>query len=248
MSRVPDDDTIRTGVRVRMITATAIVSAGLAPIVDELVLGDAMNEPRMSSGTLLYGAWAALLGAIGGGLVMRIALDRRSPLHVLWLATLAGILHPPFLIPQLILDSESPVLTVLAVVALGAAVSAPVGLGFGAVFLAGLAGVHADLTTPTRATRSRTWLAIARLFAAAAAVALLLSLWLGGSYCQLVFYVLLPALGLEAPPGTDLEWTRLLVLPAPFALAALSAWLVARREEIVSPPRAEAVPETPAGT
>jgi hypothetical protein len=215
----PDDDTTRERARWTLQASAALVSAGLAPIVDELVLGDAtfVTEPRMSTTTLLYAAWAALVGAAGGALAVHLALDRRSPLHVLWIATLVGILHPPLVLPQLIAHAESPVVALLGVTLMGTVVSAPAGLVFGVIFLAGLAG-------------SRTWLAVARMFAAAGAVALVLSIPLGGSYCQLVFFVLLPALGIEPPPGTDIEWTRLVVVPAPFVLASLGAFLLARRD------------------
>lgn len=217
MSTPETDEAARVRVRLPMMATAALVSAGLAPLVDELFF-PRFTEPRMSPLTLLYGLGAAALAALYAGVVVHLALRRKSPLHVLWIATIAGILHPPLLAAHMVFEAENPLYAVVGMTLLGAVVSAPVGFAFGVVFLAGL-------WAP-----SRTGLAIARMFAAAGAIALLLSIPLGGSYCQLVFFVLLPALGLEAPPGTDIEWTRLLVVPGPFALTSLTAFLLARRE------------------
>lgn len=233
-----DDDALRARMRVILIASAAVASAGLAALADELLIGGAIGEARMSFRTLAYGSWAALLGGIGGGLVMRAALARSSPWHVLWIAALAGVLHAPLLVFEMVIDAENPLFAGLGILLLGAPVGAPLGLVFGFVFLAGLTKVHGELAAPTDASLEHAWLAAAHTFAAASAVALLLAIPLGGSYCQLVFFVIAPALGVEVAEGTNLEWTRFLVLPAPFVLLAVSAWRLARWSRVGAEPPA----------
>ena len=240
LDRLETAEILRTRARRTIVSAAALASALLAPLVDELILGEAFGHGRMDGGEVLgFGAWGALAGAALGGLTMWLGLRAAGAAHVVWIAMLAGILYLPLLllgglIPTVAAGGPSDLLAMLGgllvATIVGAIASGPAGLCFGLVFVAGLAEVHGHLETPSQETPIRAVHGAARLFGAATLASLLLACALEGSFCQLVFFVLLPSVGIEAAAGTDIAWTRFVILPAPFALAALvtlarGAWL-----------------------
>ncbi len=231
-----------------VIGAAALASLGLAPLVDELILGTGAFEPRMNATTLLYGAWSAILGALVGGQVVRSSLERR-PWRVLALAALGGTLHPAMLFAPVQLDelSRGELLDVVrmtgGILVLSTLVAGPIGLVFGLVFSAGVWPLQPHYAARSPHVVRHAWTASARILLAASVPAGLLAYVLAGSYCQLIFFLLLPALGLEAPPGTDIEWTRLVLVPAPFFLAAAVSWACAGRlAPPLTAPAGEAAP------
>lgn len=243
LDRLETAETLRAHARRTIVLSAALASAGLAPLVDELVLGNAFGHGRMQAGPVIaIGVWGALLAAAIGGAAVHLALRTDSAANVVWLSILAGIAYVPLLLggallPEIVDASASDVLPILGGGALttlvGAIVSGPAGFGFGLVFLAGLAPLSPSIEAPTHELPARAHYAAAGLFGAASASAFLLSLAMTGSYCQVIFFVLLPALGIEVPPGTDLAWTCFVVVPTPFVvltIAALArgAWLARR--------------------
>ena len=240
LDRLDDAETLRARARRTIVLAAALASAGLAPLVDELLLGNAFGHGRMDAGGVLgFGVWGAMLGALIGGSAVRVSLRTDSAANVVWVSILAGIVYLPLLfagavLPELVRHGLGDLLAMLGggvlITVIGAIVSGPAGFGFGLVFLAGLAPLRPSIESPTHELPARAHYAAAGLFGAAGASAFLLSLALTGSYCQMVFFVLLPALGMEAPPGTDIAWTCSVIVPAPFvsmtvAALARGAWL-----------------------
>jgi len=249
LDRLETEETLRTRARRTIVAGAAFASAILAPLVDELVLGDLFGHGRLDGGEVLtFGAWGALVGAALGGLTMWLGLRTRAAAHVVWIAILAGLVYVPSLLlgallPSLATRGPSDLLGMLGgllmATMVGVIASGPAGFCFGLVFAAGLVEIHGRLERPTQETPTRAVRGATRLFAAAALASLVLALPLEGSFCQLVFFVLLPTLGIEPASGTDIAWTRFVILPAPFALAALvtlarGAWLDRRMRRTVA--------------
>jgi hypothetical protein len=233
IDRLETAETLRGRARRTIVLAAAIASAGLAPLVDELVLGNAFGHGRMDAVPVLaFGAWGAVLAAAIGGATVHLSLRTDSAANVVWLSILAGIAYLPVLlggalVPELADRGVDDLLSMLGggllITVVGAIVSGPAGFGFGLVFLAGLAPLRPSIDAPTHELPARAHYAAGGLFGAASASAFLLSLAMTGSYCQMIFFVLLPALGVEAPPGTDLAWTCFVVVPTPFVVLSLAA-------------------------
>ena len=206
-----------------MVLAAAIASAVLCPLVDELVLGDLGGGAYRLGELALLAAWAASLGALLGGLAVHAGLRReRGAVHVVALATLAGAIYPVLFVGAGLLDELGRtgsadlgrvLLAPFVLLLVGAIVSVPAGLVFGLIFAAGASPAHAALSRPSHEGPAIAFAGGARLLVGAAALAVLLALGLEGRYCQVIFHSLLPALGREAPPGTDIAWTRLACRP-----------------------------------
>lgn len=231
LDRLDDQDTLRARARRTVLAAVAVSAAVLAPLVDELLLGNAISHGRMDAAWVFFaGAWAAITAALTATLAMHRALGSATPAAVVGFSVLGGVLYPVALFSPGFLaglpsgDWMRLLAMPFVVVLLGGFFSAPAGLGFGFVFLSGIARIHGDLAQPTQETPARAWRAAALICASGALASLLLAVILAGSYCQLIFFVLLPALGIEAGEGTDLAWTRFVLLPAPLALASIAAF------------------------
>ncbi len=237
-----DPQTLPLRARRPLIGAAALASAVLAPLVDEVVLGGLSSMGRIDLDELLtFGLWGGLLGAALGGLVMRAALrPGRSPAAALGFALLAGIAYPVCLLAVPALRSLSTadvsellrvlVIGPLAVTFIGMIASVPAGFGFGLLF--GAASLHARtfIDRPALDQVARGWASAALLLGIASGAAWFLAAAISGPYCQAIFYVILPALDVVPPEGTDVAWTRLVLFPAPLALAALTAWALSWRE------------------
>ena len=232
MSARIDAARIDTRTRWPVVIAAAIASAVLSPLVDELVLGGLPGNGTYRPGELvLLATWAASLGALLGGLAVHAGLRRdRGAAHVIAFATLAGAVYPVLFVGVGLLDELGGegsaadlgrvLIAPLVLLLVGAIVSVPAGLVFGLIFAAGASPAHAALSRPSHEGPAIAWSGGARLLVGASALAVLLALGLEGRYCQMIFHSLLPALGLVAPPGTDIAWTRLVLLPAPLVVAA----------------------------
>ncbi len=245
LTRLDHGERLTERARRTLASAAALASAGLAPLIDELVFGSLFGHGRMDLGNVaIFGLWGSVSAAVLGGLAMQRASRGDGPGGIVWWSLLAGLVYLPVLFGPVALASShgGDLMMMLAMpfimMVAGAIVSAPAGFGFGLLFLTGLAPIHDELRAPTHETPARAWRAAATLLGVSGCAATFLSLILGGSYCQLIFYVLLPELGIEAPPGTDLAWTRFVVLPTPFFLAAVAAlgrsvWLDRRLEQTI---------------
>jgi len=237
-----DPETLPHRARRPLIAAAALASAVLAPLVDEVVLGGLASMGRIElSEILTFGLWGGLVGAVLGGVVMRAALrPGRSPAAAVGFALLAGVVYPLCLLavpavralPTADVSEVFRMLVIgpLAVTFIGMIASVPAGLGFGLVF--GAASLHARtfIDRPAFDQLARGWASAALLLAIASGAAWFLAALISGPYCQAIFYVLLPALDVVPPDGTDVAWTRLVVFPAPLALAALGAYAMSWRE------------------
>lgn len=243
LDRLDDVETLRTRTRRPIVWACALAGATLAPLVDELILGGVFSDGyALTVGQLSgFGAWAVLLGAVLGGLVGHFGLAPRPQLgrhaDTLLLATLAGIAHCALVIVAPAIDhafSGAPrAMEALGAPflagTLGAVVSGPVGFAFGVLLLLGIAPTRTHLDRLTHDAPVSAWRWAAVLLATASFLAFCLIAVLEGSYCQALFLVLLPALGIALPAGSDLAWTRFVVVPTPLAIASLAALLHADR-------------------
>lgn len=230
MTATLEPATLAARTRQPVLLATVIASAVLCPLIDELVLGGLHRSAYRIDELALGLVWAACLGASLGGLAVHAGLRRgRGAAHVVGFAALAGALYPVLFLGVGLLDElgrvgleEAGRLLVLPLVLLlgGSIVSVPAGLVLGAIFAAGALPAHGALESPSHESPAIAWSGGARLLVGASALAMLLALGLEGRYCQLIFHTILPALGQHAPPGTDIAWTRLVLAPAPLAVAA----------------------------
>jgi hypothetical protein len=251
LTRLDDVATLRRRAHAPLIAAAALSAAVLSPLVCELFLGQLAFGQRMRMRDLvLGGGWAASLGLALAALAVRAALRAPAAEHgqpgpimraVIGRAVAGGVAYPPLLFAPFLLmgalESDLANAVKLALVAplvltaLGAIVSAPTGAGFGLIFSSGIlrsatrlgAPAH-DLVAFTRASGAVTLLIASCLAVALAAI-------LEGSYCQTLFFTVLPALGVTVPEGTDAAWTRLVVLPAPLWLGAAALYLLSLREQ-----------------
>lgn len=242
LEQLDDDVTLRRRVRRTMIGAAAVASAILAPLVDEILLGGVPGVGHLTVSSVLgIGGWAAALGALLGGLTMHHSLNAK-PNGVLWLAALAGAVYPALFLagafaPEFFHTPASGWLESIVLIALlallGIVISAPTGFCFGLVFRTGSVSALGELERPSHESPARALGAAAKIFAAGAVLALCMSPFLEGAYCQLLYLVLQPALGApEVPENTDLAWTVHLALPAPLLLmsaaALVASWMQRR--------------------
>jgi hypothetical protein len=234
----------------RILTASAAISAAaLSPVVCEMIFAQLAFSTRIQpSYLLLGGVWSAALGALLASGVMTRAFHGRavpSAGSVIAWAMLGGLAYPVLLLAPSGLRglmsssaSETLRLVVLGPIILtlvGAIISLPAGAAFGGVFWSGVSRMQSHLEKPAHDTVAHAWTSGAVGLAIAAAVLLGPVGLLEGSYCQVLFFVLFPALGVTPPEGTDLAWTRLVVMPAPLlASAAFFAWRGARHARTVA--------------
>lgn len=239
LATLDDSPTLARRTRRPIVLACMLTSAVLAPLVDELILGGFFSEGYALTlrELVIYGAWAMLLSACIGGLVVHLSLADRHALgpvaDTLGLSALGGVVQCTLVLlaPAVMrlvaagsLAREAMALPVLGGT-VGAIVSAPMGLAFGAVFLLAVRPTQALLAAPTHAGPAQAWRHAARVLVIASALSALVAFFLEGTYCQSLFLVVLPALDVAMPAQVDLAWTRLLLVPAPLALAATAAWL-----------------------
>lgn len=239
LSTLDDPITLARRTRRPIVLACMLCSAILAPLVDELILGGFFSEGYALTlrELVIYGVWAMLLAAAIGGLVVHLSLADRHTLgpvaDTLGLSAIGGVVQCTLVLlaPAVMrafaagpLAREALALPVLGGT-VGAIVSAPMGLAFGGVFLLAVRPTQAMLAAPTHAAPAQAWRHAARVLVVASALAAVVAYFLEGTYCQSLFLVVLPALDVSLPDGTDLAWTRLLFVPAPLVLAAVAAWL-----------------------
>ncbi len=234
-----DPHTLARRIRRPILIAAALVSAVLAPLVDQILLGSLVFEGGAVSPSDLVrsGLWAAglaaLLGAWAAHLVLRA--DRPGWL-VLVTAPLAGVLYlplllTPFLVPEILRSSASEALRIVSlpfvILVMGAVISAPAGFLFGLVFASGVVPAQRALAEPTHASPARSSACAAVMLGLAALLAVLLAGPLAQPFERTIFVAFQPLL--EGAEVHGLAWARTVLFPAPLVLAAVlfassSAW------------------------
>lgn len=235
LSHLHDVPTLAARTRRVAVLAAALSAAVLAPCVDLFLFQGGMTnglDPELGA-IVAYVLWAPVMAGALGGLVPHLAF-RASPAYravaTIGLAAVAGVLQLGLLLlatlPAMVVERGVAGLDVLGVAAMiatfGGIVSAPTGAGFGLLFLVSAWPAIRALEAPSQ--DGTAWVSGAAGVQLAIAAAITLALLHGaeGPYCQALFVVALPALGVGLPEGSDLAWTRYL-LASPLALGALVA-------------------------
>jgi hypothetical protein len=224
--------------------ASALTAAVLAPLVDWILVTELLTEHEDPSlgHVLVYAAWTPVMAGVLGGLVAFVALGMRASawarvISTVALAAVAGAVQLGLLflgsLPADVADRGLAGLECIAGAAMfgsvGSFVSAPMGAVFGVLFVIATGPAAWCASRPSHDGPAWCWLSAAALLALSTGLALGLLDALEGPYCQALFVVTLPSLGLALPPGSDVAWTRYL-LATPLALGALafalrSLWL-----------------------
>jgi hypothetical protein len=190
------------------------------------------RDPELGQ-VIAYMLWSRVMAGALGGLVPHLAFrasTRWRLLATVGHAAVAGVLQLGLLLlatlPGEVAARGAVGLEVIGVAgllgALGSIVSAPMGAGFGVLFLVSMFPASWSLDEPSQDGPAQVSIAAAVQLAIAAMIALALLLASEGRYCQALFVVALPSLGVELPEGSDLAWTRFL-LASPLAIGALLA-------------------------
>jgi hypothetical protein len=257
LTHLDDDDALARRTRRPIVLACMLASSILAPLVDELILGGFFSEGYALAlhELVLYAGWAALLSAVIAGVVVHLSLADRHVIgpfaDTLGLSALGGtiqcglVLVAPALVRTLSagpLAHEALAMPVMGGV-MGAIVAAPMGLAFGGVFLVAVRPAQKLLAAPTHTGPTEAWRHAAFVLAIASVLAGVLAYVLEGTYCQSLFLVIAPALDVHVPTGSDLAWTRLVIVPAPLVLGALASfawgtWLARRMKHTLTALRA----------
>jgi hypothetical protein len=232
------EDTTALPVRARRpaVLACALSAAVLAPLVDWLLLEGVLTnhqDPPLGH-VLTYATWTPLLAGVLGGLVafvsLRLPTSARARLaSTIGLGTVSGVLQLALLflasVPAEVVDRGVAALEVIVFACvfgtMGSIVNAPMGAVFGMLFVIATGPALWCEVRPSHDGPAWCWLSGASLLALATGLALGLLLALEGPYCQALFVVTLPSLGVALPLGSDLAWTRYL-LAAPLALGAFA--------------------------
>lgn len=240
------DDTAALPARARRpaLLACALTAAVLAPLVDWLLVDEVLtdHEDPALGHVLVYAVWTPLMAGALGGLVAFVTLRLRASAwarvaSTIGLAAAAGVVQLGLLfLGSLPADVADRGLAGLECIGgglmfgtIGSIVSAPMGAVFGMLFVIATGPAAWCDERPSHDGPAWCWLFGASILTLATGIALALLYALEGPYCQALFVVTLPSLGLAQPPGSDLAWTRYL-LAAPLALGALafalrSLWL-----------------------
>ena len=235
LCHLDDDASLARRTRRPIVLACMLASSILAPLVDELILGGFFAEGYALAlhELVIYAGWAALLSAVIAGVVVHLSLADRHMIgpfaDTLGLSALGGavqcglVLVAPALVRALSGGPQSHEALAMPVIGgvMGAIVSAPVGLAFGGVFLVAVRPAQRLLAAPTHSGPAEAWRHAGLVLGIASVLAGVLAYFLEGTYCQSLFLVIVPALDVYVPIGSDLAWTRLVVVPAPLVLGAL---------------------------
>ncbi len=238
LSHLDDAETLARRTRRPIVLACMLASAILSTLVDELILGGFFSEGYALTlhELVLYTVWAMVLSAVIGGAVVHLSLADRhlvGPVaDTLGLSALGGVVQcglvlvAPAMVRALAAGPGAHEALALPVMGgtMGAIVSGPVGLAFGGVFLLAVRPTQALLASPSHAGPARASRHAARVLVVASAIAFALTYFLEGTYCQSLFLVIAPALDVTVPEGTDLAWTRFVLVCGPLVIAALVAW------------------------
>jgi hypothetical protein len=173
---------------------------------------------------------AGALGGLVAHLTFRVGARWRVPATVGFGAA-AGVLHLGLLLlatlPTEVATRGAGGLDVIGMAgvigAFGSIVSAPMGAAFGALFLVTTWPATRSLEAPSHDGPAWVAGASALQLTLAAGIALALLHAAEGPYCQALFVVALPSLGVHLPEGSDLAWTRHL-LASPLVIGALLAF------------------------
>ena len=232
LSHLDDHACLAARARRTAVLACALTAAVLAPIVD-LALFSGMThglDPELRD-VVSYSLWAPVQAGALGALVAHLALRARPGMRVLatiCVAAVGGVLQLSLVLLATLpaelarrglggLD-ELGMAGVLG--AFGSVVSAPMGAAFGILFLLSVSPAARSIEAPSQDGPAWVDLAVAAQLAAATGLALAILAEVEGAYCQALFVVALPSLGLALPEGSDVAWTRYL-LAAPLAMGAL---------------------------
>jgi hypothetical protein len=233
LPHLDDAPTLAARTRRTTVLACALTAAVLAPCVDLFLFQGAMSsglDPELDA-IIAYVLWAPVMAGALGGLVPHLAF-RASPAYrgiaTIGLAAVAGVLQLGLLLlatlPGMVVERGVGGLDVLGVAAMigtfGSIVSAPMGAGFGLLFLVTAWPAIRSMEAPSQDGPAWVSCAAGVQLAVASFIALALLHAAEGPYCQALFVVALPSLGVHLPDGSDVAWTRYL-LAGPLVIGAL---------------------------
>ena len=200
---------------------------GMSSVLAPTILGTAclvlQDAPHMDA-VLRWLLVTITLCTVIAGLVMHIALAKRSAHMLFGLSCLGGFLFVVLsggLYELLDGDFASARTGLLVGATSGAVLSVPCGGLFGLLFLGMFVPTQKHLATPAQDSLAHTARALARVLLIASAIAMLAVGLIEGPYCSTFFGLLSSGFQYEAPEGTDIAWTRYLI-GAPFVLTALA--------------------------
>ena len=209
------------------------MSSVLAPTILGTVCLDLVQDTLHTDDVLRWLLVTITLSTVIAGLVMHIALAKRSGRMLFGLSCLGGFLFV-VLTGGLyeLLDGEfaSAGTGLLVGATFGAVLSIPCGGLFGLLFLGMFVPTQKRLADPAQDSLAHTANALARVLLIASAIAMLAVSRIEGPYCSTFFSLLSRSFQYEAPEGTDIAWTRYLI-GAPFVIAALALSLYAHLEQ-----------------
>jgi hypothetical protein len=235
-----------------VIGSSMLSAASFSPMIVAIGLDTIAHRRLVEPWELLsMFAWAPAIGALLSWWVMsrtlpvQLAIDHDasavsapSAAAAIVRASLAGAVYPvlffvPFSIFLASTDLSGALVLPALVLVTGAIPGALAGAMCGLALAAGIHVLREHVVSPAHDLIEHAYWAAASLCAFGAVVSMLPIAALEGMYCTTLLLVIAPALGIAPPPGTDLAWTRYVVLIAPSVAAAIvlaaRAWIDRRR-------------------